>query len=274
MLILVTMCVAGLLAAWLLLRTRDADRPRIPHYLALFFSMGVACISGYALLLHAFASGVGRHIDASLLWGPIIVIIAALLVAGVFLKNQAWRQVAGIAGSFLLGVILLTVCVLGLLLLALRGPQPPALSKLQSKFPQRRSQLELMAAVLAPPQVRPPKSIEEIQRERQLATTQPSPSLTKHFLNLFSHHDAIAPRVVFLQNEAILFIYGNQNGPLIGGGRGPSWGYLYCADPPDGNPAYICQDAAIHSGADWGPPTLLSLRLDQHWFAYSRGPSS
>lgn len=156
MLILVTMCVAGLLAAWLLLRTRDADRPRIPHYLALFFSMGVACISGYALLLHAFASGVGRHIDASLLWGPIIVIIAALLVAGVFLKNQAWRQVAGIAGSFLLGVILLTVCVLGLLLLALRGPQPPALSKLQSKFPQRRSQLELMAAVLAPPQVRPP----------------------------------------------------------------------------------------------------------------------
>ena len=84
----------------------------------------------------------------------------SLTVAGVFLKNQAWRRVAGIAGSFLLGVILLTVCVLGLLLLALRGPQPPALSKLQSKFPQRRSQLELMAAVLAPPQVRPPKSIE------------------------------------------------------------------------------------------------------------------
>lgn len=265
------MSAAGLVAAWLLLRTRDADRPRIPHYLALFFSMGVACVGGYALLLHAVLSA--RHVNGSLLLGSIIFIVAALLVACVCLKNQAWRRLAGIAGSFLLGAILLTVGALALILLALRGPQPPSLGKLQSKFPQRRSQLESLAALEAPPGIQPPKSIEEIQREKRLAAAEPPLSLLRRLINLFSHDDSAPPRVVY-QNEAILFVYGNQNGPLIGGGRGPSWGYLYCPDAPEENRAYVCQDAAIHSGADWGPNTVLSLRLDQHWFAYSRGPSS
>lgn len=274
MLIPALMCVAGLLAAWLLVRTRDASRPRILHYLALILAMGVACLGGFAFLLHAVLSGADRYVDASLLWGS-IVLITALLVAGVRLKNQAWRQVAGIAGSFLLGAILLTVCAFATLLHALRGPQPPSLEKLQVKFPQRRSQLEFAAAVTAPLGVQPPKSIEEIQREKRLTAAEPpppSPSLLRRFSNLFSHNDP-PPRVVY-QNGAILFVYGNQNGPLFGGGRGPSWGYLYCPDAHEENRASICQDAAIHSGADWGPPTLLSLRLDQHWFAYSRGPSS
>lgn len=265
-----TMCAAGLVAAWLLLRTRDADRPRIPHYLALFLSMGVACIGGYALLLHAVFSVTGRHRDAPLLWGS-VVLIPALFVASICLKDKAWRQAAGIAGSFLLGTILLTVGIFTLIFLAVRGPQPPSLSKLQSKFPQRRSRLERIAAAQsAVPSIGPPKSMGEIEREKQRAAQ--SSALMQRILHPFSYDDA-PPLEILHENGAILFVYGRQNGPLIGGGLGPTWGYLYCPDSSGGNPASICQYAVIHSGADLGSPSFLSLRLDQHWFAYSRGPS-
>lgn len=257
MLILATMCIAGLLATWLILRTRDADRPKIPHWLAVVFAVGVACVGGVLFLLGLILL-VDRSAprDAEGLWVLLILIgITLFVVAAGGPKNKTWRQIARIAGCLVLGSAILIVCMFGLLLHALRGPQPPTLQKLQSKFSQRRSLLEVLAGESTSTLLSPSNSTEAIERQKQLAAAE-------------------QPLEVLRQNEATLFVYGHENGPLVGGGRGPSWGYLYCPDPSDGNPPFICQDAAANSGVDRGPGLLYPLRLDQHWFAYSRGPSS